>query len=60
MRIDSTMATPVFGLAESLYVLGRKKEAIPYYRAYSISKARDTRLQLQEVARQRMAKADKH
>ncbi len=56
MRIDRTMATPVFGLAESLYVLGRKKEAMPYYRAYSISKARDTRLQLQEVARQRMAK----
>jgi tetratricopeptide (TPR) repeat protein len=55
MRIDSTLASPVFGVAETLSAMGRKADAIPYYQAYAASHASDVDPQLQEVARKRLA-----
>ncbi|MBI5545361.1 MAG: tetratricopeptide repeat protein [Deltaproteobacteria bacterium] len=55
MRLDRAMASPLFGVAESYNALGRKADALPYYRAYVSSKAPDAQANLQEISRQRMA-----
>lgn len=55
MRLDSTLASPVLGVAETLNALGRKADAIPYYQSYVASRAADIQPSLQEIARQRLA-----
>jgi tetratricopeptide (TPR) repeat protein len=55
MRLDSTMAYPVFGVAEALTLLGRKADALRYYQAYAASRAPDVQPALLERARKRIA-----
>lgn len=55
MRLDRVMASPLFGVAESYFAMGRKVDALPYYQAYAVSKAADVQPSLQEIARQRIA-----
>jgi tetratricopeptide (TPR) repeat protein len=59
MRLDRTMASPLFGVAESYNALGRKADAVPYYQAYVMSRAPDAQPNLQEIAKQRMAEINK-
>ena len=55
MRLDRSMASPLFGVAESYNAMGRKADAAPYYQAYILSKAAAAAPNLQEIAKQRMA-----
>ncbi len=57
MRLDGSMAYPVFGVAETLTMLGRRSEALRYYQAYEASRAPDVQPALVQRARQRIAES---
>jgi len=59
MRLDRAMASPLFGVAEAYYAMGRKSDAAPYYQAYAASKAADAQPNLQEIAKKRLAERSK-
>ncbi len=56
LRLDASMASPLYGLGEAFRAMGRVADAKQYYEKYAGSTALDVRPELQKEARQ---KADK-
>ncbi|MFZ5471196.1 MAG: tetratricopeptide repeat protein [Myxococcota bacterium] len=56
LRLDESMASPLYGLAEAYRAMGRGSEARSYYEKYVASSAPDVRTELQSEAR---AKAER-
>jgi tetratricopeptide (TPR) repeat protein len=59
MRLDNTMASPLFGVAETLFAMGRSTDSVPYYRAYAESQAPDAQSAFRDIARRRLAEIGK-
>lgn len=56
IRLDSGMASPLYGLAEAYRALGRNADARDYYERYVSSTAPDVRPELQNEARMKAEK----
>lgn len=56
IRLDSGMASPLYGLAEAYRALGRNADAKEYYERYVASSAPDVRPELQNEARTKAEK----
>ncbi|MFL5321831.1 MAG: tetratricopeptide repeat protein [Myxococcaceae bacterium] len=56
IRLDSGMASPLYGLAEAYRALGRTSDAREYYERYVASSAPDVRPELQNEARMKAEK----
>jgi tetratricopeptide (TPR) repeat protein len=55
LRLDPTRASPLFGLAESYWALGRTADARVYYERYAASTAADVRPDFQAKAKSKSA-----
>jgi tetratricopeptide (TPR) repeat protein len=55
LRLDPTRASPLFGLAESYWALGRAADARTYYERYAASTAADVRPDFQAKAKSKSA-----
>ena len=53
LRLDGSMASPLYGLAEAFRAMGRTADARTYYERYGTSTAADVRSDLQSEARQK-------
>lgn len=52
-RLDTSMASPLYGLAEAYRAMGRNADARAAYESYAVSTANDVRSDLQADARQK-------
>jgi tetratricopeptide (TPR) repeat protein len=59
LKLDPTMATPLFGVAEAYRALGRKQDAAAYYQRYADSHAADVQPSLQSEARSRVSELNR-
>lgn len=56
LRLDPSLASPLFGLAETSLAQGRPEEAASYYQRYASTQALDARPELKKQAREKAEK----